>query len=152
MIPSMLVGMVSVQLLLSLFRPSAPIWISSLPPGHELRPAGYYIMEDVVAVDGGGRSAYRRALNLRYHQSPIFQRLISEMTIYWSIGGLFFIGISAIFVFLTSLNFAFAATLIWASLWPLFWFIPALLWSKYRLKQELNWFLLKNKEETQCNT
>jgi hypothetical protein len=107
MIPSILVGNVSIQFLFSLIRPRVPISLSSLPPGHKLRPGGYYIMEDVVAVDGGGRSAYRNALNVRYESSEIFQRLVYEMIAYWAIGGLIFVSVNAAFTFTTSFNFAF---------------------------------------------
>jgi hypothetical protein len=112
MIPSILVGNVSIQFILSLTEPHVPIALSSLPPGHKMRPGGYHIMEDVVAVDGGGRSAYRKALNIRYTSSEIFQRLVYEMTTHWAIGGLIFVGVNAAFTFATSLNFAFGATLI----------------------------------------
>ncbi|CAF1376079.1 unnamed protein product [Adineta steineri] len=142
MIPSILVGNVSIQCLISLFRPRVPISLSSLPAGHKMRPAGYYITEDVVAVDGGGRSAYRKALNVRYESSVIFQRLIYEMTVYWAIGGLIFVGVNAAFTFATSFNFAFGATLIWIPIWALIWFIPARFWIQYRLRQEKEAFRL----------
>ena len=143
MIPSTMVSFVSVQFLLSLFQPRLPIWISSSPPGQNLRPAAYYIMEDVVAVDGGGRSAFRKALNVRYEQSPIFQKLILEMTIYWAIAGIIFIGFSATITFTTTLNIAFGVTLGWTSIWPFFCFIIAQFWIRYRLAQEKQWFKIK---------
>ncbi len=144
MIPSILVGIVSVQCFVSLFQFRMPIWISSLPPGHKLRPAGYTIMEDVVAVDGGGRSAFRRALNVRYEKSPIFQKIVLEMTIYWGIVGLIFIGVSAAITFTTALKIAFGVTLTWASIWPFFCFIIAQFWIRHRLAQEIEWFKMKN--------
>jgi hypothetical protein len=101
-------------------------------------------MEDVVAVDGGGRSAFRRDLNVRYESSPIFQRLVYEMTAYWATGGLIFVGVSAAFTFATSLNFAFGATLIWVPVWALLWFIPARFWIRYRLKKEKDSFRITN--------
>ncbi len=140
MTPSILVGIVSLQFFLSLLQPRSPIWISSLPPGHKMRPAAYTIMEDIVAVDGAGRSAFRKALNIRYESSPIFRRLVFEMTAYWATGGLIFIGVSAAFTFATSLNFAFAATLTWIPVWTLIWLIPAYLWIQHRLTQEKDSF------------
>ncbi|CAF4264403.1 unnamed protein product [Rotaria magnacalcarata] len=146
MIPSILVGNVGIQLFLSLLQPPAPIWISSLPPGHKIRPAGYYIMEDIVAVDGDGGSAYRRALNQRYESSPIFQCLVYEMTMFWAIGGLVFVGVSVAFAFGTSLNFAFGATLIWIPVWALLGFLPAAFWAQWRLSQETDSFRLKQNQ------
>ncbi|CAF2117855.1 unnamed protein product [Rotaria magnacalcarata] len=146
MIPSILVGNVGIQLFLSLLQPPAPIWISSLPPGHKIRPAGYYIMEDIVSVDGDGGSAYRRALNQRYESSPIFQCLVYEMTMFWAIGGLVFVGVSVAFAFGTSLNFAFGATLIWIPVWALLGFLPAVFWAHWRLNQETDSFRLKQNQ------
>jgi hypothetical protein len=145
MIPSILVGGVALQFLFSLIRLRVPFWLSSLPPGHELRPAPYYIMEDVVAVDGGGRSAFRKALKVRYESSPIFQRLIKEMTICWGLGGLVFVGVSAAFTFATSLNFAFDATLILMPVWTILWLIPAWYWIQRRLAQERDRFQMQSR-------
>jgi hypothetical protein len=112
-----------------------------------MRPAAYYIMEDVVAVDGAGGSAFRKALNVRYESSPIFQRLVFEMTAYWATVGLVFVGISAVFTFTTSLNFAFAATLIWIPVWASLCVIPAYFWIQRRLAQERDSF---RKQNNQC--
>ncbi|CAF4385871.1 unnamed protein product [Rotaria socialis] len=146
MIPSILVGNVTIQFFVSLLQPPVPIWISSLPPGHKMRPAGYYIMEDIVAVDGGGRSAFRKVLNQRYESSPIFQCLVYEMTVFWATGALVFIGVSVAFAFGTSLNFAFGATLIWFPVWGLLGFLPTVLWVQRRLSQETDSFRLKQNQ------
>lgn len=65
MTPSILVGNVVMQFFFSLFQLRLPIWLSSVPPGEKMRPISYYIMEDVIAVDGANRSAFRRAVNER---------------------------------------------------------------------------------------
>lgn len=140
MAPSILVGNVSVQLFLSLFGLRLPIWISSTPPGQKIRPGGYYIMEDVVAVDGGGRSAFRKALIVRYENSPIFRRLVLEMTVYWAIAGLIFVGVSAAITFTTPLYIAFGVTLAWTPIWPFSCFLVAFYWVQRRLAQEEHWF------------
>ena len=136
MVPSILVGNVTSQFFLSLLQPRIPIWISSLPPGHQLRPGGYYIMEDVVAVEGGGRSAFRKALNERYDRSPIFRQLVYEMTVYWAIPGLVFIGVNAALTFTTDVTVAFGATLGWIPIWAVIGFLFARLWVRRRLSQE----------------
>lgn len=140
MTPSILVGNVCLQFLFSLLQLRIPIWLSSVPPGEKMRPGGYYIMEDVVAVDGGGRSAFRKALNERYQSSAIFRKLIFEMTVYWAIGGLVFVGISAALTFATPINIAFGTTLAWIPIWAIIWFIGAFFWTRYRLKQEEEFF------------
>lgn len=144
MTPSILVAIIGSQLFFSLSRPTSPVWLSSLPPGHKMRPAAYYIMEDVVAVDGAGRSAFRRDLNTRYESSPIFQRLVYEMTAYWASAGIVFIGVNAAFTFATSLNFAFAATLIWIPVWACTCALIAYHWIQHRLAQEITSFQKQN--------
>lgn len=140
MTPSVLVGLVGSQFFFSLLQLQSPIWVSSLPPGHKMRPAAYYIMEDIVAVDGAGRSAFRRDLNTRYESSLIFRQLVYEMTAYWASAGIVFIGVSAAFTFATHLNFAFAATLIWIPIWACSCALMAYFWIQHRLMQEIKSF------------
>ncbi|GAB1192830.1 hypothetical protein APSETT444_002027 [Aspergillus pseudonomiae] len=57
----------------------APFRISSTPKGSTMPTALYVMIEDVVAVDGGGGQKFRYALRVRYLSSPYF-RLKLEMT------------------------------------------------------------------------
>ncbi|KAI4146879.1 MAG: hypothetical protein LQ340_005769 [Diploschistes diacapsis] len=59
--------------------------LSSMPAGSSVRPPVYTIVEDIVAVNGGGGKAYRRAIDQRYQRSPVFQRLLSEMSWAWGL-------------------------------------------------------------------
>ena len=144
MTPCVFIGSFTLQFFFSLLQLRSPFWLSSLPPGHRMRPGLYYSIEDLIAVDGCGRSAFRTALNVRYEQSPIFRRLLYEMTAYWALGGLVFIGVNAAFTFATSLNFAFAATLIWLPVWACLWLLPAYMWIQRRLKQEAHCYRIEN--------
>lgn len=63
----------------------APFRISSVPKGAPLRPGLYSIIEDVVAVDGGGGTAYREALNRRYEASHYFRQMLHRLTLFWSV-------------------------------------------------------------------
>ena len=101
-------------------------------------------MEDVVAVEGGGRSAFRKALNERYDRSPIFRQLVYEMTVYWAIPGLVFIGVNAALTFTTDVSVAFGATLGWIPIWALIGFLFARLWIRHRLSQEQQSFKRHN--------
>ena len=109
-----------------------------------MRPGAYYIMEDVVAVEGGGRSAFRRALKERYERSPIFRQLVYEMTVYWAMAGLVFIGVNATLTFTTDVTVAFGATLGWIPIWALIGFLFARLWIRRRLSQEKQSFKNEN--------
>ena len=61
----------------------SPIRMSSVPKGAPVRPAIYVIVEDIVAVNGGGGKAYRQAINARYEASPVFRQLLNEMSWLW---------------------------------------------------------------------
>jgi hypothetical protein len=62
----MLVGPVGVVSFVSLFAPTLPIRCSSDPKGTPMKPAVFYAVEDVAAVDFKEGRAYRQALNDRY--------------------------------------------------------------------------------------
>ena len=51
-------------------------------------PASLIIIEDVVAVDGGGSVEYRVALLKRYQASAPFRALLRQMDWLWGIGGM----------------------------------------------------------------
>jgi hypothetical protein len=69
-------------------RAKIPFRLSSLPAGHTAHPATFTIIEDVVAVDGGGGVAYREALMARYDASPLFRRMLNRLDAFWGIGAL----------------------------------------------------------------
>lgn len=62
-----------------------PFRFGSSDAGNILKPAVYYIVEDVVAVDGNGGMEYRKAFTARYETSPIFRRLIWTLSILWMV-------------------------------------------------------------------
>jgi hypothetical protein len=65
----MLVGPVGIVFFISLFRPTLPFRCSSDPPGERMKPAVFYLIEDVAAVDFQHGRDFRRALHER-HVSP----------------------------------------------------------------------------------
>lgn len=66
----------------------APFRISSTPQGSTMPTALYVLVEDIVAVDGGGGQTYRFALRNRYLASPYFRRMLFEMNCFWAGGSL----------------------------------------------------------------
>jgi hypothetical protein len=64
-----------------------PIRISSLPPHEPLPPLTYTFVEDVVAVDGGGRLAFRQAWRERYEASAVLRKLLRDLAIAWGLSG-----------------------------------------------------------------
>ncbi|KDR82524.1 hypothetical protein GALMADRAFT_237868 [Galerina marginata CBS 339.88] len=114
----MLVGPVGLVFLISLFRPRLPFRCSSDPVGTRMKPAVFYLIEDVASVDFKHGRDYRRALYDRWNSSMPFQRLIMRLTLYWTISATIYCGVTAAVSWTTSLEFAFAWTLgqlfIWA--------------------------------------
>lgn len=99
-----------VYLSLDIFRMlgfKAPFRISSTPKGSVMPTALYALIEDVVAVDGGGGQMYRYALRTRYLSSPYFRRMLFEMNCFWSGGSILFAAAITAVVFTVQENVAF---------------------------------------------
>ena len=65
-----------------------PIRVSSLPAHSPLPPLTYTIVEDVIAVDGGGGLAFRHAWAHRYQTSVVVRRLLRHTSVWWGVTGL----------------------------------------------------------------
>ncbi|KIW08620.1 uncharacterized protein PV09_00577 [Verruconis gallopava] len=74
-----------VSLILNYLEVRLPFRFGSLDAGNVLRPAVYYIVEDVVAVDGGGGIEYRKAFGARYNDSPAFRAMIWNVSVAWMV-------------------------------------------------------------------
>ena len=62
----------------------APFRLGSTGKGEEeVRPAIFYVVEDVVAVDGNGGKDYRLALNARYASSETFRAMMFNLSVVW---------------------------------------------------------------------
>lgn len=79
----------------------APFRISSTPKGSTMPTALYVMIEDVVAVDGGGGQTYRYALRVRYLSSPYFRRMLFQMNCFWAGGSIIFAAVITAIVFTT---------------------------------------------------
>lgn len=121
---------------LRLFRVPAPMRMSSIPKGAQLRPCIYTVIEDVVAVDGSGGTPYREALNRRYEASHIFRAMLRHLGVFWAIGAEATAVLCTILIFTVSDDAAFtigwSVPFVWAGIWSLFtiWYV------KRQLKRE----------------
>jgi hypothetical protein len=88
----------------------APFRISSTPRGSPMPTALYVLIEDIVAVDGGGGQKYRYALRCRYLSSPYFRRILFRMNCFWAGGSIVFGGIITTLVFTIPGNVAYAVS------------------------------------------
>lgn len=121
---------------LRLFRVPAPMRMSSIPKGAQLRPCIYTMIEDVVAVDGSGGTAFREALNRRYEASHVFRTMLRRLGVFWAVGAEAMAVVCTILVFTVSADAAFtigwSVPFVWAGVWTLctFWYV------KRELKRE----------------
>jgi hypothetical protein len=88
----------------------APFRISSTPKGSVMPTALYALIEDVVAVDGGGGQIYRYALRTRYLSSPYFRRMLFEMNCFWSGGSILCAAAITAVIFTVQENVAFTVS------------------------------------------
>ncbi|KAJ6099222.1 hypothetical protein N7467_000757 [Penicillium canescens] len=128
-----------VYLSLDIFRMmgfKAPFRISSTPKGSVMPTALYALIEDVVAVDGGGGQIYRYALRTRYLSSPYFRRMLFEMNCFWSGGSIVFAAAITAVVFTVEEPVAF--TLGWSLpfAWAIVWTIITIPWVQSDLRRE----------------
>lgn len=158
----MLVGPIGLVFFISLFRPTLPFRCSSDPPGERMKPAVFYLIEDVAAVDFQHGRDFRRALHDRHvfpprgffkpfiahvkmlffswHTSPPFQKLMMYLTLYWTISAVIYCGVTAAVSWTTSLNFAFAWTLGQLFVWARISALGCHILSKRGLKKEREWW------------
>ncbi|THG92482.1 hypothetical protein EW026_g8432 [Hermanssonia centrifuga] len=64
-----------------------PFRVSSLPAGEVLPPLTYTIVEDIIAVDGGGGLEFRQAWRHRYEASRVMRHLLRVCSIAWGLSG-----------------------------------------------------------------
>lgn len=121
---------------LRFFRVPAPIRMSSVPKGAQLRPCIYTMIEDIVAVDGSGGTEFRVALNRRYEASHVFRIMLRRLGIFWAVGAESMAVVCFVLIFTVSGDAAYcigwAVPFGWAGVWSLctIWYV------KKELKRE----------------
>lgn len=128
--------------LMRYFQIPAPCRISSIPKGAQLRPGIYSIIEDVVAVDGSGGTAFREALNRRYEASHIFRAMLRRLGLFWSVGAQACATLTTILIFTLGKDAAYVVgwslPFVWAGIWTLgtFWYVDRKLKEEKRVWAE----------------
>ncbi|KAG9555723.1 hypothetical protein KCU71_g2516, partial [Aureobasidium melanogenum] len=117
----------------------SPFRISSMPAGSQLRPGIYWIIEDIVAVDGGGNIEFRERLNARYEASHYFRQMLHRLTLFWGIGAEVAAAVITALIFTIQRDAAYvvgwAVPFIWAGAWTLctFWYVKRCLKHEYEM-------------------
>ncbi|KAJ5900737.1 uncharacterized protein N7473_004807 [Penicillium subrubescens] len=114
----------------------APFRISSTPKGSVMPTALYALIEDVVAVDGGGGQMYRYALRTRYLSSPYFRKMLFEMNCFWSGGSIIFAAVFTAIIFTVSEPVAFTLGWTLPFAWAGVWTLITIPWVQSDLRRE----------------
>ncbi|EEH20379.2 hypothetical protein PABG_02638 [Paracoccidioides brasiliensis Pb03] len=114
----------------------APFRISSTPKGSVMPTALYVLIEDIVAVDGGGGQKYRRALRDRYLASPYFREMLFEMNCFWAGGSIIFGTITTILIFTTPRDPAYVIGWTLPFVWAAIWTLITIPWVQADLRRE----------------
>ncbi|KAH9480396.1 hypothetical protein JR316_0006994 [Psilocybe cubensis] len=96
-------------------------------------------MEDVASVDFKHGRQFRRDLHQRWNSSPPFQKLMMNLTIYWTISAVIYCGVTAAVSWATPLEFAFAWTLGQLFVWARLSALGCRVLSKRGLRKEREW-------------
>jgi len=96
----------------------------------------YALIEDVVAVDGGGGQMYRYALRTRYLSSPYFRRMLFEMNCFWSGGSIIFAAAITAIIFTVSEPVAFTLGWTLPFAWAGVWTLITIPWVQSDLRRE----------------
>ncbi|KAI0479319.1 hypothetical protein GGR56DRAFT_634436 [Xylariaceae sp. FL0804] len=121
------------------FRVAAPVRISSIPRGSQLRPGIYPLIEDVVAVDGTGGTKYRIELDQRYEASHVFRSMLRKLGIFWAVGAEGCAVMVTILIFSLENQDA-AYSIGWGVpfVWVGFWSVATIFYVKRELEKEKN--------------
>ena len=86
-VPSLLLYLATlllISLVLNVCGVKAPFRLGSTGKGEaEVRPAIFYVVEDVVAVDGNGGREFRTDFGGRYVESSLFRDMIFNLSVIW---------------------------------------------------------------------
>lgn len=110
-----------------------PFRMGSAEKGNVVKPAIFYIVEDVVAVDGEGGLEYRTAFNARYESSPVFRKLIWDLSLVWMLYSYVFAVLFTVLIVVLPVEAVYAVG--WAGPFPLAGLTA--IWTTYYVKGQL---------------
>jgi hypothetical protein len=121
------------SLVLNYSKVKLPFRFGSLGPGNIVQPAIFYIIEDIVAVDGAGGMEYRKAFVVRNEKSPVFRSMIWNLSVVWMVAFYLLAILFTVLVFTLPIAAVYAVG--WAGPFPLAGLLT--LWTIFYVKGEL---------------
>ncbi|KAL7276068.1 hypothetical protein RUND412_000947 [Rhizina undulata] len=111
--------------------------ISSSPKGSLATPGVFHLIEDIVAIEGGGGREFRQAWHDRYQASMVFREMLFKMTLFWGAGATVMGGVMLAVAFGTpskyvAFGLAWGLPFVWAGLWA----VITIKWVQKMLKEE----------------
>lgn len=135
--PSFLMGFLGILMVVTTLHPfNIPIAINSQPKGSPLRPFIYYAAEDFMAVDGLQDCDFRKRYNDRYETNPMFRRLFFNLTLWWTLGVLVYIGSVSAVIWTLEFHYAFGLSLGVLFSYIACWAVVTFVWVKVEIKRE----------------
>jgi len=86
-------------------------------------PGIYYIVEDIVAVNAGGGRPFREGWAARYNASPIFRKMLRDLSWFWAIPALVLAVACTVVICIHQVpapvgyGIGWAVPFIWAAIW-----------------------------------
>lgn len=94
---------IGIQMILSVLlnkgQVKSPWRLSSRDNGSVIEPGLFYIWQDLTAVDGAGTNEFRLKFSHRYDSSPMFRKMISDLSLIMGMGLIFVFPLVAIVVY-----------------------------------------------------
>lgn len=133
---------------LNLIKFKLPFRFGSVPKGDIIRPAPYYIWEDLVAVDGGGSAEFRARMDARYRASPIFQDMLRTLGFMMGGGGIALLAMELGLTYSgSSQNVIYGTSMAIAVIWAAIGASVAIIYCRWALRKERAWFMMKAADE-----
>ncbi|KAK8097080.1 hypothetical protein PG999_013024 [Apiospora kogelbergensis] len=115
----------------------APVRISSIPKGSQLRPGIYPLIEDICAVDGSGGTEFRAALAKRYAASHVFRAMLRRLGFFWAVGSEGCAVLTTALVFgLHNHDYGYAIGWSLPFVWAGIWAVATIFYVQHELKKE----------------
>ncbi|TRM58632.1 hypothetical protein BD626DRAFT_181592 [Schizophyllum amplum] len=111
------------------------------PDDTSVKPAMFYIIEDIVAVDFGYRRPWRRRLRARWRASPPFREHMRRQTAYWVFASIIHAGVTSAVTWGASFRFAFGWNLGMFFAWALLAGYCSWLLAQHELQNEHTWWV-----------
>jgi hypothetical protein len=124
-----------------------PVNFSSTQKGSIAPPAVFTVVEDVLAVDGGGGRTFRTAWIQRYQVSEMYREMMYKLTMFWGWGCMLCVGVNAAVVFTVkskyvAFGFGWTAPFVWAGIWAAI----TTVWVQRMLsKEKKEWVEMRNR-------